>query len=235
MDIHNIGGLRRMHHWEIADICVLAYIYRRGRLIARKVGLLQAKRLYPQNRDVEDEDPVGFRYGMNAWLRGLEERASATLNRQYIFNEDCTYAALAAGSEQIAAIRTFERRFGAGLAYLFYNPPALPLTVSYPVTAYQPLTQDPTLGCRVVAATSVATALKGLNKGRSPTYRSVHAAADPPGGHRLEHWAADLLLTCQVGRPFESADDDIVTGMLERRTGPIGAAILVSIELPGGD
>jgi hypothetical protein len=234
MDIHNIGGLRRMYHWEVADISVLAYVYRNGRLIARKVGLLQAKRLYPLNLDVEDDDPVGFQYGMNAWLRGLEERAPATLNRQYVFNEDCVYAALTAGSEQITTIRTFERRFGAGLAYIFYNPPALPLTVSYPIAAYQPLTHDPEVGCRVVAAAGVAAALKGLKKGQSPTYRSVHAASDPMGGHRLEHWAADLLLTCQVGRPFQSADDEIVAGLLARRTGPIGAAILVSIELPEG-
>src|SRR5689334_17937555 len=61
MDIHNIGGLRRMMSWEVADIGVLVFVIRAGRVIARKLALLQAKRLYPKNNDVDDADAVGFR------------------------------------------------------------------------------------------------------------------------------------------------------------------------------
>src|ERR1700722_15237271 len=63
MDTHNIGGLRRIdrlhwdltprRRWETADIGVIVFIYRREILIAKKVGLLQSKRLYPENNDVE--------------------------------------------------------------------------------------------------------------------------------------------------------------------------------------
>ena len=63
MDTHNIGGLRRIGHphpfgrrWETADIAVLVFIYQREALIAKKIGLLQSKRLYPDNNDVDDED-----------------------------------------------------------------------------------------------------------------------------------------------------------------------------------
>jgi hypothetical protein len=64
MDIHNIGGLRRAGSWETADIGVIVYVFRRETLICRKLGLLQCKRLYPRNNDVDDNDPVGFFYGM---------------------------------------------------------------------------------------------------------------------------------------------------------------------------
>jgi hypothetical protein len=69
MDTHNIGGLRRIGRppwdfpfgrWETADIAVLVFIYRHETLIAKKIGLLQSKRLYPDNNDVDDEDEAGF-------------------------------------------------------------------------------------------------------------------------------------------------------------------------------
>ena len=64
MDIHNIGGMRRIGRWEVADIAVVVFIIRAGTIVARKIALLQSKRLYPANNDVDDEDPVGFRYGL---------------------------------------------------------------------------------------------------------------------------------------------------------------------------
>jgi hypothetical protein len=55
MDIHNIGGLRRAGSWETANIGVIVYVFRRELLICRKIGLLQSKRLYPKNNDVDDK------------------------------------------------------------------------------------------------------------------------------------------------------------------------------------
>jgi hypothetical protein len=52
---------------------------------------------------------------------------------------------------------------------------------------------------------------------------------------RLETWAADLLLTCQVGEQFDASRDEHVRYFLERRTGPIGAALAVSVTLPDGE
>lgn len=51
---------------------------------------------------------------------------------------------------------------------------------------------------------------------------------------RLETWAADLLLTCKVGQPFDDSRDREVRYFLERRSGPIGAALAASITLPDG-
>lgn len=69
MDVHNIGGLRRVYNWETADIAVLVFVYSSTTLIAQKVGLFQSKRLYSENNDVQDEDTLGFRYGLNQFLR----------------------------------------------------------------------------------------------------------------------------------------------------------------------
>src|SRR5437870_2948973 len=68
MQIHNIGGLRRLGRWETADISVFIHVYNRTRAIAQKVGFLQSKRLYPTSNDVDDDDPLSFRLGMNAFI-----------------------------------------------------------------------------------------------------------------------------------------------------------------------
>jgi hypothetical protein len=89
MDTHNIGGLRRIgrppfgRRWETADIAILVFIYRRETLIAKKIGLLQSKRLYPDNNDVEDEDEAGFLYGMNAFIRRESTQAVCSLYRDF--------------------------------------------------------------------------------------------------------------------------------------------------------
>jgi hypothetical protein len=94
MNVHNIGGLRRLGRWETADIAVLVFVYRAGTLLAQKIGLLQSKRLYPLNNDVEDDDPVGFAYGMNAFLRRDPKSPLGKAHRQFEFSADCTYGAL---------------------------------------------------------------------------------------------------------------------------------------------
>ena len=79
-------------------------------------------------------------------------------------------------------------------------------------------------------STSVATVLSP-QEGGSPTFemlKRASAASDWP----LETWAADLLLTCRVGQQFDDTRDDRVRYFLERRSGPIGAALAVSITLP---
>jgi len=58
---------------------------------------------------------------------------------------------------------------------------------------------------------------------------SVHAMGP---GWRVEHWAADLLLRCKAGQQYGSADEQAVLPIIVRRSGPIGAAIAINIELP---
>jgi hypothetical protein len=232
MNIHNIGGLRRFHRWETADIAIIVFVYQAGNLLAQKIGLLQSKRLYPANRDVDDSDPVDFAYGMNKFLRRDPKSILSQLHRQFDFNDACIYAALKAGSDQIAAMANFTAQFGEAIYYLLYNPPSLPVSVRYPVTARQTV-ESPVLGCRVFTITDIDHALAPLSVNTAPTFQQVQAAK-PSSDWRLEHWAADLLLSCKVGRQFDASDEALVSNLLVRRTGPIGAAIAISIELGAG-
>jgi hypothetical protein len=234
MNIHNIGGLRRFHRWETADISVIVFVYRSGNLLAQKIGLLQSKRLYPTNGDVDDSDPIDFAYGMNKFLRRDPKSILGRLHRQFDFDDGCRYAALTAGSDQIAAMADFTEQFGEAIYYLLYNPPFLPVSIRYPVTARQTV-ETPALGCRVFTVADMDRTLASLPENTAPTFGEINATS-PSSDWRLEHWAADLLLTCQVGRQFDSSDETLVSNLLVRRTGPIGAAIAISIELgDGGD
>lgn len=242
MDTHNIGGLRRLgwphwdlaspRRWETADIAILVFVYRGPTLIAKKIGLLQSKRLYPENRDVEDDDEVAVRYGVNAFIRREKSQALGALHRTFAFDATCAYGAIHAGSEQIASINRLNRDFGEAVFYLLYNPDQLPRTIEYPLRERLGVAV-PELGCRVVRAAEVHGALAGLRDGEAPTFASIAGAATT-SDWPLETWAADLLLTCQVGQAFDDARDDQVRYFLERRSGPIGAALAASITLPEG-
>lgn len=240
MDVHNIGGLRRLgrphwdfpfpRRWETADIAVLVFVYRRETLIAKKIGLLQSKRLFPDNNDVDDDDEVSFLYGMNAFLRRDNTQAIGALHRQFSFSEDCIYGAIHSGSHQVASIDELNRSFGKAVYYLLYNPHTLPISITYPLRHRVPVGQL-AIGCRVFDADHVHQALAELPEGNSPSYKEIKrvgAASDWP----LECWAADMLLTCQVGQQFDASADERVHYFLERRSGPIGAALAVSITLP---
>lgn len=232
MDIHNVGGLRRYASWEIADIAIIVFVVQSGKIRARKIGLLQAKRLYPKNSDVDDEDPVGFLYGMNALLHPNPSPTSMALHRTFHFSSTSKYAALTADSDQIKTIANFQKSAGHDVFYLFYNPPSLPITIKYPLTKRSRASSKPKLGCRVATANEVHTLLSTLPAGSSPSFAKLKSIHPPDGGWRLEYWAADLLLACKVGREFSDADEGRLLPLIERRTGPIGAAIAAHIELP---
>lgn len=240
MDTHNIGGLRRIgwpdwdlprrRRWETADIAILVFVYRGERLVAKKIGLLQSKRLYPDNNDVEDEDEIGFRHGMNAFIRREPTQPIGVLHRSFEFDENCIFGSIHAGSDQVRSIDRLNNEFGNAVYYLLYNPDQIPLMVTYPLRQRIRI-KHPTLGCRVVDADSVHQAVAALTEGEAPTFKAISTAAGQ-SNWALETWAADLLLTCQVGQAFDDSKDGEVRYFLERRSGPIGAALAASITLP---
>lgn len=242
MDTHNIGGLRRLGgpawdldrpfrgRWETADIAILVFVYRGDKLVAKKIGLLQSKRLYPENNDVDDEDEAGFRFGMNAFLGRDGQQAVGALHRNFAFTDDCIYGAIHAGDRQLQLIDDLNRDFGKAVYYLLYNPPQMPCSVSYPLRQ-RIRVEDAAVGCRVLDADHVHEALAGLSEGASPSYAML-ASAGTTSNWPLETWAADMLLTCKVGEQFTDDRDSRVHYFLERRSGPIGAALAASITLP---
>lgn len=242
MDTHNIGGLRRLGdmpwdwdrpfrgRWETADIAVLVFVYNGGKLVAKKIGLLQSKRLYPENNDFEDEDEVAFLYGMNAFLRREDQQAVGTLHRGFSFNKQCVYGAIHAGDNQIGLIDKLNKDFGKAVYYLLYNPHTIPLAVDYPL-AQKIQVAKADVGCRVYDAENVHAKLADMAEGASPSFEDLN---DPSlsSSWPIEVWAADLLLKCKVGEQFGDDRDDRVRYFLERRSGPIGAALAVSVTLP---
>lgn len=230
MQVHNIGGLRRLYRWEVADIGVLVTVSHGGVVQGQKIGVLQAKRLYPRNNDVLDEDPEGFKYGLNGFLFPDPISALSKINTVFDFDEDCRYGAMSNSSEQTETIERFEREFGTATSYLFYNPADVPDTMHFPATSYRTLIDPPPLGARVVSVEDVHAVLAELDAGQSPTLASIREGARPH--RRLEEWAEDLL-RCRVGVPFDRSMDEMVKRLLVRRSGPIGAVISFSIALPG--
>jgi hypothetical protein len=241
MDTHNIGGLRRSggwpaweyverRRWETADIAILVFVFRGEKLIAKKIGLLQSKRLFPENRDVEEDDEVDFRLGMNRFIRREGRQAVGTLHRSFVFNENCIYGAIQSASDQMRRIDDLNERFGQTVYYLLYNPNVLPLTIDYPLRKRTKVEQVE-VGCIVADAKCVHEACIGSDTVTSPTFALIKSAA---AGRNwpLEVWAADLLLTCKVGQQFDDSRDSDVRYFLERRSGPIGAALAASIILP---
>ena len=64
LESHWLGG-RWMHgRWEIADIAIFILLRRRGGLVARKVALLQTKRLYSREIPVAPIDETDYRIGI---------------------------------------------------------------------------------------------------------------------------------------------------------------------------
>lgn len=92
MDTHTIGGLRRLGRpawdWDrpfrdqrkTADIAILVFVYRGDKLVAKKIGLLQSKRLYPHNNDVGDDDEAVIRFGMNTFFGRDGQQAVGALH-----------------------------------------------------------------------------------------------------------------------------------------------------------
>lgn len=230
LHVHNIGGLRRIGQWETADIAVLVFVYRGSNLVVQKIGLLQSKRLYPSNGDVDDNDPVGFRYGLNGMFHRDGKSPLSKLRRKFEFNDASVYGQIKAGTEQLDTIDDFNKRFGEAIYYLLYNPPDLPSTVHYPLTEARRVFAPP-LGCRVVRARDVHRIVRGMQAGQSPTVGQLQTSPKV-ANWQLEAWVADELLKCRVGQQFDESKDEMIGQMIERRSGPIGAAIAVDIALP---
>jgi hypothetical protein len=151
------------------------------------------------------------------------------LNRKFAFDRSCLYGSLQAGSGQVKTINELNQRFGESVFYMFYNPSTVPATVQYPVKTKRTVASVK-LGCRVFVSKEVHAVLDTLTKGHSPSLRAI-GKGGATSNWRLEDWVADHLLSCRLGQRFDDREDDVYM-LLERRSGPIGAAIAVSIALP---
>lgn len=231
IEVHNIGGLQQWDRWELADIAFVVQVSSGGSPLVQKIGLLQSKRLYPENLDVDTDDPVEFLYGLNGLLDPPEFTTPPLQPTTYRFTDSSIYGAIVSNSGQMKRIREFHEQFEESIFYLLYHPDEVPFEHTLPATSYRSISSPP-LGPRVVRSRAIE-GVFGKTSGtrRSPSFKEVQSSADQEYW-RLETWAAELLLRCKVGRQYSSDDQELITRLVRRRSGPIGAAIRINIALP---
>jgi hypothetical protein len=236
LDTHYIGGLRHFYdRWETADIGVLIFFQQGGRLVRRKVALLQSKRLYPATGEVAIPERYDFMIGM-ARLGDRDSNAPSMLaSRRFTFDEGCRYGALVSSDNQHSVIVGHIAVHKIPIFYLLYNPPLSPLTIELPLIANAVQEDDPTLGARVIPVEPMFKVLDAAGPGYRPSLADTcnilvgHPNGSDSFGWRLEHF---LLLGCREGRRFDNIDRDAIDALFYRRSGPIAATIAVTIEVP---
>lgn len=241
IDTHWLGGRRHFGgRWEIADVGIVIVLRRGGRMLWRKVALLQSKRLYSREIPVVEMELADYWIGIGRLVDRTENIPTRTHARRFHFTEECVYGAVAASSQQTKLIDEYVTLHSIPVYYSLYNPPAMPFEGTTPRPTNSPPTSESALGCRVLTSVEVHTALAGLPVGRTPRFiemvREPNAAnaADPYDRHgwRLETFVADEVMRCREGRLFEKADDEDLYSLLYERTAPIASLIQISIDMP---
>jgi hypothetical protein len=243
LETHYLGGPRYWGHWEIADVGVLIAFRRRAVVQATKIALLQSKRLYPEELEAPDEDAeVDYEVGFARLLSTEQEFRSAVRRRTFRFSQSSRYRAMEFAGEQYAAILSYMQREQVPVYYLFHNPLALPSKSTLPVEApqVQGSAADCKIGCRVVRADALDSRLTTgkLKKGENPSFAQV-ASGDPTldvSCWRLEYFVSDLVIGCHEGYlgGVSPMKDSHLRAVFSRRSGPISAAISITIDAPGG-
>jgi hypothetical protein len=234
---HYLGGLRHFNRWEVADIGVLLFIRRGGQLERCKVALLQSKRLYPTNSRVSEELNVDYEIGF-ARLADPEDLArSIATEAEFKFSDSSKYGALLAGSDQVAAITEYEQQSNLRIYYQLYNPWSVPLTQRVPLSSYQSSIGELTHGVRILPSSVVHEVLAAHAKGAKPMLSefAVGERGVPAYGWPLESFITDEFLSCREGSVFETISDQRIERLFYRRSGPIAAAIAITIEAPDED
>ena len=241
LESHWLGGRWMYGRWEIADIAIFVLLRRRGDLVARKVALLQTKRLYSNEIPVAPVDESDYRIGIGRLADRTDRLRPISTQRVFGFDLASTYQATGSGHRQIDRIDEYFELRGIPVYYGFYNPLKLPFQTAYPILDGRLPDEENEIGCRVVPADHVHGVMRGLGEGRSPSVSDIAAGApfdaiDPAStiGWRLERFVADEVLKCRQGRLFENVDDQNLRALLYERSAPISSAITITIDI-GGD
>ncbi len=239
IDVHFLGGLRHFHRWEIADIGLLVFAKRGAAVVAQKVALLQSKRLYPFNHGVVEESPFDYQLGFANLVPGGPSTSLISSPHQFDFTAQSKYGALPVGDEQYIAIEQYESARNTPVHYLLYNPWKVPATYQVPTHGSVALGARGNAGARVISSVSLRQALSHKPVGYKPSFQDVSGLCGPAAAHaagwRLEHFVADLVMKCKQGRAFNSINEDQIGALFFRRSGPIAAALAITVEGPADD
>lgn len=135
---HYLGGGRHYgewgdwpREWEIADIGLLVVYRQGGKVLRSKVALLQSKRLYPNEQDLDEETPLDYMAGFGRLFHSDDDWSAITQPRSFAFTEDSRYRALMTGDTQYKAITSYETQRNIPIYYLLYNPARSPRQPSF--------------------------------------------------------------------------------------------------------
>jgi len=239
LDVHYLGGLRHFHSWEIADIGILIFAKFRNSLTAQKVAVLQSKRLYPDHQGIVEEVEEDYRIGFGTLLPAANSLPSIARNQTFSFSDQSEYRALRTHDNQWKAIETYEATYALPVHYLLYNPWRVPTTYSFPIVGQPKLGARGNGGCRVISARLLRAALAGKPNNYAPKFSDLAAAVSKTNAHaygwRLEHFMSNLLLKCKEGKMFDGVNEDSMFALFNRRSGPIAAAVAVTVEQFDGE
>lgn len=246
LSTHYLGGGRHWaewpdwpRKWEIADIGLLVIFRQGGKLIRTKVALLQSKRLYPDELEWDEESPLDYMTGFGRLFQPDDEWTDVVAPRQFSFSDRSRYKALVTGLGQYKAITEYETRNSIPVYYLLYNPTQIPSTAVLPISPQERAPQACDVGCRVLPAAQLRRVMAGKPDGSSPAYGDLSASLAVPfndqrhrSGWRLEHFVVNLLLDCEVGYIANSRSDGGLNYIFNRRSGPISAALALTLDAP---
>ena len=237
IDTHFIGGRRHFFGWEIADIGVLIFFKKNGRIIKKKVALLQSKRLYPLSGVVEEETREDIAIGISVLLQGQEQGTPISSKHIYKFDKNSRYKALKVKDHQYDAIRNWNNETTIPVYYLFYNTWSLPFSQSVPLLEFKTPKGECKLGARVIPSETIIKHLEIQRKGYSPSIGELQKILPKPHswkknlyGWRLESFFSDLI-NCEHGYIFDTVADSNIDRLFYRKDAMLGAAIAISVEL----
>ncbi len=237
IDTHYLGGLRHWNNWEIADIGVLIFFRKNGKTIKSKVALLQSKRLYPNELNLDEDDEQNYIVGFGRLYKNDEGFNKLLRPRTFNFDNGSKYKALKLKDDQCQAIIEYQQKRGIPVHYLFYNPTILPYKVEVPLLSSFKHTLNE-VGCRVVPSTLLYDKFDKEPENYSPSFGEVKFLLDKPfneeehsGGWRLEYFMSDLFINCHQGYIVKDNEDVNISELFYRRTGPISAAISMTFDM----
>jgi len=234
MESHWLGGRRLYGRREIADIAFFVVLRRDGHLLARKVALLQTKRLYSKEIPVVPIDDAEYRIGIGRLVDRTEPTVPLSSIRRFHFDRDSHYREIEAESQQISNMKAYIEEHGIPVFYGLYNPVSLPFKADYPPENGIVRADRNNVGMRIVPSQDVHSVVEGLAKGSSPTLDQIAGSNLSTGddiGWRLETFIANEVLRCRQGHIFGDGIDPTLEALLYRRAAPITSAITITIDL----
>lgn len=195
----------------------------------------------PSRQGYEEDKPIDYGRDFSRLWESDESFLRVTTPRDFHFQQRARYKALVIGANQWRSIQEYEAKYKIPVHYLLYHPLRIPSAQTLPLTTRAKRPGKCVVGCRVVPARDLRKALASRENGYSPNYGDLRFLLGTPfdasaneAGWRLEHFVADLLLTCKEGYIATGPADEGVNRVFTERGAPISAPIALTIDAPEG-